>query len=42
MLKETNFDEVIKTGYLHRDIDPALNLFAEIEKLKKEKENNPL
>ncbi len=31
------FEEVIKSGYLHRPIDPALDLFAEIEKLKKEK-----
>ncbi len=30
-------EEVIKSGYLHRDIDPTLDLFAEIEKLKKEK-----
>src|SRR5688500_11799810 len=30
-------EEVTETGYLHRSIDPALDLFAEIEKLKKEK-----
>lgn len=30
-------EAVKKDGYLHRSIDPALDLFAEIEKLKKEK-----
>jgi quinolinate synthase len=37
MIKGSHFEEVINTGYLHRDIDPTLDLFAEIEKLKKEK-----
>lgn len=32
-----NFEEAMKTGYLHRQVDPTLDLFAEIEKLKKEK-----
>ena len=30
-------EEVLETGYLHRSVDPRLDLFAEIEKLKKEK-----
>ncbi len=30
-------EEVLENGYLHRSIDPGLDLFAEIEKLKKEK-----
>jgi len=29
--------EVEKTGFLDIDLDPTLDLFAEIEKLKKEK-----
>lgn len=29
--------EIKRVGYLHREIDPALDLFAEIDKLKKEK-----
>ncbi len=33
----SNFEEAMKSGYLHRQVDPALDLFAEIEKLKKEK-----
>ena len=30
-------EEVLKSGYLHRQIDPGLDLFAEIKKLKTEK-----
>src|SRR5687768_6626711 len=30
-------EEVLETGYLHRSIDPGLDLFAEIQKLKNEK-----
>lgn len=30
-------EEVLESGYLHRSIDPGLDMFAEIEKLKKEK-----
>jgi quinolinate synthase len=30
-------DEVLKTGYLHRPVDPRLDLFAEIRRMKKEK-----
>ena len=30
-------EEAMRTGYLHREIDPTLDLFAEIAKLKKEK-----
>lgn len=30
-------EEVLENGYLHRSIDPGLDLFAEIEKLKIEK-----
>jgi quinolinate synthase len=36
-IDETVLEEVNKSGYLHREIDPALDLFTEIEKLKKEK-----
>jgi len=28
---------ILNTGYLHRDVDPTLDLFSEIKKLKKEK-----
>jgi len=30
-------EEVLKTGYLHRPVDPHLDLFAEIVRMKKEK-----
>ncbi len=30
-------EEVIENGYLHRSIDPGLDLFAEIQKLKQQK-----
>src|SRR4030095_13626605 len=37
MMENGISEEVLETGYLHRSIDPQLDLFAEIEKLKKEK-----
>jgi len=36
MLREIE-EEVLESGYLHRSIDPGLDLFEEIEKLKREK-----
>src|SRR5438128_2699971 len=32
-----NIDTLEKTGFMDVDVDPSLDLFAEIEKLKKEK-----
>ncbi|MBL55835.1 MAG: quinolinate synthase [Flavobacteriales bacterium] len=37
MISQDNFIELEKKGYLERDIDPTMDLFEEIEKLKKEK-----
>jgi len=37
IVDEVVLKEVAVTGYLHRQIDPSLDLFAEIQKLKKEK-----
>lgn len=37
MISQNNFIELEKKGYLERDIDPTMDLFEEIEKLKKEK-----
>ena len=35
---QINFEKIIsKKGFLDLEIDPSLDLFAEIEKLKKEK-----
>jgi quinolinate synthase len=34
---EVSEEEIEKNGFLDREIDPTLDLFAEIEKLKKEK-----
>jgi len=36
-MEVSNFEEAMKSGYLHSEVEPALDLFAEIEKLKKEK-----
>src|SRR6187399_3263093 len=36
MLREIE-EEVLESGYLHRSIDPGLDLFEEIKKLKREK-----
>ena len=33
----TPFEAIEQTGFLDIDIDPSIDLFAEIEKLKKEK-----
>ncbi len=37
IVDEVVLKEVAVAGYLHRQIDPSLDLFAEIQKLKKEK-----
>ncbi len=37
MIEATIHEQMKRDGYLHREIDPALDLFAEIEKLKREK-----
>lgn len=40
MMESEILEAVKKFGYLNQRIDPALDLFAEIEKLKKEKKCN--
>ena len=37
MISQDNFKELEEKGYLEKEVDPTLDLFEEIEKLKKEK-----
>jgi hypothetical protein len=37
MISQDNLRELEERGYLAKEIDPTLDLFEEIEKLKKEK-----